>query len=259
MSCKETQTLLDGYLDGELDVVRSIEIEGHLQDCPDCAQLLESQQALRSAIRGGSLYFKAPAQLQKRIQVAVRQASKAEPRAAAASSRAVPWRFSWQMLGVAAAVAIAVVLTWSVVTIFFGSSAEELVAQEVVSSHVRALQVTHLTDVLSSDQHLVKPWFAGKLEFSPPVKDLASEAFPLVGGRLDYLANRPVAALIYQRRQHYINVFVWFSPQTRDKPERAATRQGFNLFHWTKAGMTYWVVSDLNASELQEFTRLLQN
>src|SRR5713226_2931965 len=254
VSCQDTQNLIDGYLDGELDLVRSMEIEGHLRRCPACSQVYENHQALRSAIRVRAPYFKAPAGLHQRVRSTVRQASKAEPASRVLAWRA-PWRPAWNLLGLAAALVIAV-LTWSISARLWSPSADELLAQEVLSSHVRSLMADHLTDVLSSDQHTVKPWFNGKLDFSPPVKDLSNSGFPLVGGRLDYVENRPVAALVYKRRQHFINLFIWPSTHDSVAGKKTVMRQGYNLIHWTKSGMTYWAVSDLNSSELQEFVRL---
>lgn len=251
MSCSETHDLLHGYLDGELDLVKTLEIEQHLQECPDCSQAYNNQQALRTAIRtnGNSLYFKAPAQLQKRVQSSVRKVSKA---------RTAPPVLSWRLLGLAAMLLIAVLTTGMLVRIVSVPSANDLLTQEVLSSHVRSLMANHLVDVSSSDQHTVKPWFDGKLDFSPPVVDLANQGFPLVGGRLDYLDNRAVAALVYRHRKHFINLFIW-PTQNPDAGTKTVTHQGYELLYWTKSGMNYWAVSDLNATELQQFVHLIQN
>jgi anti-sigma factor RsiW len=139
-----------------------------------------------------------------------------------------------------------------------GPSREERLVQEVASSHIRSLQWKHLVDVPSSDKHVVKPWFNGKLDFSPPVPVPSTEAFPLLGGRLDYLDGRPVAALVYKRREHVINVFLWPGPANADTPPRRETRQGYQLIHWSRAGMNCWVVSDLAPGELNELAERLR-
>ena len=250
MNCEDAQNWINGYLGGELDLVRNLEIEDHIQDCALCAQDYKSHQLLRNGIKTGSLYFKAPENLQKRIRLSLWK--DAEPRAVL---RALPkW---WH--NVAAPMAAAAVLVLALVPFLRGPSADDLLAREIVSSHVRSLMASHLADVPSSDQHTVKPWFAGKVTFSPPVEDLANEGFPLIGGRLDYLDNRLVAALIYERQKHFINLFVWPSGSNSDVGTKTEFRQGYNLFHWTKSGMTFWAASDLSNSELQEFVLLVLN
>lgn len=252
MNCQEAQNLINGYIDGELDLVRNLEIEDHLQKCVLCSQGYENHRLLRHGIKTGSLYFKAPLDLQKKVQLSVRKAAKAEAR-----PRFLPK--GW--LRIAAPMAAAALVVLSVVPFLRGPSADDLLAREVISSHVRSLMANHLTDVPSSDQHTVKPWFNGKVDFSPPVKDLAEQGFPLIGGRLDYIGNRAVAALVYQRQKHFINLFVWPSASGVDSEvgTKSLARQGYHLFYWTTAGITYWAVSDLEKSELQRFVELAQN
>ena len=250
MNCHETQRWLPGYLDGELDLVNAVAIEDHLKTCARCAQAHTSQQALQVVIRGSRLYAPAPSALQQRIQTSLRQAD---------TSARAPWTLRWRWYSVALALACVAVLAWGLGRAWVVPAADDRLAMEVLNSHVRSLMTDHLTDVVSSDHHTVKPWFAGKLDFSPPVDDLASEGYPLSGGRLDYLDGRPVAALVYQRQRHFINLFSWPAPQAGGTPAAIEGRQGYNQIHWTQAGMTYWAISDLNINELQAFVQLIQH
>jgi anti-sigma factor RsiW len=268
VNCQQNETLIHAYLDGELDLLNTLQLETHLRQCAACAQAHQNHQALRSAISSGGLYFKAPNNLAERIHLALEEADNAGPLTSASvrelpgemPSRRLPkrmrWPFSWAWVGLAAAAAMAALVIWQFDPAVSRHSQTNLLAQEVLASHVRSLMANHLTDVPSSDQHTVKPWFNGKLDFSPPVKDLTAEGFPLVGGRLDYLEDRPVAALVYQRRKHFINLFIW--PSDSDSGQKTVMRQGYNLLRWTEAGMTFWAVSDLNSTELQEFVHLMQ-
>lgn len=257
MNCQEARELTHAYADGELDLLHSLRVEEHLRVCAACARDYQSVRSLKSALGGGSLYFDAPAGLRERVRRGVR--AEVEGQRAEVEGKPVRAAFSWRWLAFAGSLA-AVVLAVSVLLFARrGPSADDLTAREVVSSHVRSLMANHLNDVASSDQHTVKPWFEGKLDFSPPVTDLSGRGFPLVGGRLDYIGDRPVAALVYQRRQHLINLFVWPSPEESGGGSKVAVRQGYNLVRWHAAGMTYWAVSDLNLSELQEFAQALQN
>jgi len=250
MRCDEMQELISPYLDGELDLMTSLEVERHLRDCRVCSPEHENHRALRAALRGDDLYFKPPAGLARRVQSAVRKESKSETGSP---------RFSWRWLSVAGATAVLLIAGALTIRSVSTRSASDALAQEVIAGHIRSLMASHLTDVPSGDQHTVKPWFNGKLDFSPPVKDLAGQGFPLVGGRLDYLDNQPVAALVYQRRQHFINVFVRPLTEGRGDDHGEWTRQGYNLTHWGQDGMSYWAVSDLNGAELQEFVTLLKD
>jgi anti-sigma factor RsiW len=253
VSCHRAEELIHGYLDGELDLARSLEVERHMHECEICARAHRTQTTLRSSLKSDSLYYPAPEKLKKRIQSSLRREAKSE---------LLPHGFGWRWLTVGASLAFMVligVVVWRLVPRSIRPSGDELLAQEVTSDHVRSLQMPgHLTDVLSSDQHTVKPWFDGKVNFAPPVKDFASQDFRLYGGRLEYLNNRPVATLVYQRRLHYINIFIWPAEQAGSTGEITFQRQGYNLIHWTGSGMNYWAISDLNSVELHEFARLVQ-
>ena len=263
MSCPENDKLVQGYLDGELDLLNTLQLEAHLQECATCAQVYKNHRMLRSLMSGGGFYFKAPRDLANRIRFSLQEADEVG-RQVPAPAREVPrpmrWRIWWTFASVAASLAVIALITWRLGPVASRHSQDDLMTQEVLASHVRSLMADHLTDVPSSDQHAVKPWFNGKLDFSPPVKDLTDHGFPLVGGRQDYLGDRPVAALVYRRQQHYINLFLWPTGPTRlDANQKTLTRHGYNLIHWSGSGMAYWVVSDLNAGELEDFVRLIQS
>jgi anti-sigma factor RsiW len=255
VSCKLTQRFVPGYLDGELDLSRTIEMETHLQVCAECARELERLQALRAALQRGSLAYAAPAALRERIQSSLRASSGADVQ----ESR-IKWPFLnfWQLAGAFALLALISISGWQWTARLRAPSSEQRIAAEVFSGHVRSLEGNHLMDVVSTDQHTVKPWFDGKLDFSPPVEDLANDGFPLVGGRLDYLEGREVAALVYQRRKHFINVFAWPDAAGSSSTQTIEPRQGYNMTRWSRGGFQFWAVSDVSAADLAEFVRLLQ-
>ena len=255
MSCELTQRYVPGYLDGELDLVRTIEMEAHLKACPACAQELESQQALRTALQRSSLAYAAPAVLRERIQSSLRAS-----RVGDVPESKIKWPSLnfWQLAGAFALLVLIAMSGWQWTAGLRAPSSNQRIAAEVFSSHVRSLEANHLMDVASTDQHTVKPWFDGKLDFSPPVEDLAGDGFPLVGGRLDYLEGREVAALVYQRRKHFINVFVWPNPAGTDSTQAIESRQGYNIIRWSRGGFQFWAVSDVAAPDLTEFVRLLE-
>jgi anti-sigma factor RsiW len=229
MTCDEAHIYLSAHLDDELDVAASLEMERHLAGCANCRREHAANLALREAIRGADLYYEPPPHLAKKIRAAV----------------APPTRFAWRWPAVAALAAAAALLA----IIWLRPASEPRLVAEVVAGHVRSLQAGHLVDVPSSDRHTVKPWFQGKLDFSPPVPDIPE----LVGGRLDYINGRPVAALVYQRRRHQINVFVWPSPATA--PLTLQSASGYQTVHWYAAGMEWWAVSDMNGPELVDFAK----
>jgi anti-sigma factor RsiW len=250
MTHEDNERLLQGYFDGELDLIRSVEFEEHLRTCPDCARQLHNQQAMRQSWRAANLYDRAPESLRARIRAQLPREAQPEP-IVIRRSLALRW------LAVAAAIVIAVFLGTRVIPNIGGQRQTNFLAQELVASHIRSLQPGHLFDVQSTDQHTVKPWFDGKLNFAPPVIDLSKQGFPLVGGRLDYVENRTVAVLVYGRKLHVINLFVWPVSSEDSSPAHIQTVQGYNVFSWKKNSFEFRAISDLNVDELREFVRLV--
>ena len=252
MNCEDARPLLDSFADGELDLVNHVQLETHLEECLACDHDYRDRAALKKALSDDELYFHAPTELRSKIRSSLSDAS-AEP----FYKRFFKWRWT-PTLAMAALLVIALVTTLSILRPTTDS--DDLLANEIVSAHIRSMMVgdPHLMDVPSTDQHTVKPWFEGKLDFSPPVVDLGQKGFTLIGGRLDYAGGRPIAAIVYQRRLHVINVFV-YPGQQGNTAATTSTRQGFNIVHWTRNGMTFWAVSDLNAVELHELATDLQS
>lgn len=250
MVCRDVLDRLSPFLDDELDPVVSREISQHLETCPSCAAAFARQKELSESLRSQVEYHRAPDLLRARVlrdAGAVRGDARTRARAMAPT---------WQWIGAAAAVVAFIGGAWLIAALPRASE-NDAITREAVSSHIRSLMAAHLEDVASTDQHTVKPWFSGKLDFSPPVADFASSGYPLVGGRLDYLHGRSVAALVYQHRKHVINVFVWPVSDGREAIARPVTQNGFHVVRATHARMAYWVVSDLNADELAVFARML--
>jgi len=240
MSCELVECDLDAYLDRELDAEASAAVREHVRTCAACRRQLAQRETLSRLVRGAP-YYSAPDRLRAQVL------------AQSARSTSVRRVFTW------AAAAMLVLSVGAGTTLWrSASSRADAIADDVVNSHVRSLMANHLFDVQSTDLHTVKPWFLGKLDFSPLVVDLASNGFPLVGGRLDYVGGRPVAALVYQRQKHTINVFV--SPAGADPSgqDLVLTVRGFNVRHWIHDGMSFWAVSDLNSAELGGFASALR-
>jgi len=248
VDCRDVQHLLHPYCDGELDLVRHLQIEHHLAECAECAEREQGLRLLHTALTSAPLYHRAPDALRARLRDESRPAIAHGGR---------PWA-PRRLVATAAGIALLVAAALAAVMYRSGAAAEDRLADRVVVGHVRALQVDHVTDVASSDRHTVKPWFLGKLDFSPQVVDLSASGYALTGGRLDYLTDRPVAALVYHRRRHVINVFTWPATGTDERPVGALQRQGFHIRSWQRAGMVYWAISDLNDQELDDFVRLLR-
>jgi len=253
MNCQECYDYIDAYIDNELDVAATILVKQHLRDCFRCQQLLEARKAVGALLDNPQVSFEAPDSLFEKIQ-SVLPAARSDVKQRSGSRFVIPW-FSVP-LALAATIAVMLGLLFLNQGGMSDRSRGNALAQDVISSHVRSLLATHLLDVPSTDQHTVKPWFDGKLKFSPPVHDFAERGFRLTGGRLDYLNGREVAALVYQRRLHIINLFIWPSASGRNTAAESFTKDGYNVWHWDRDGFAFWAVSDVNAEDLRAFADL---
>jgi anti-sigma factor RsiW len=240
--------VIDGYLDDELDLQLQVELEDHMATCQDCAQAYLDGRAQQATLRSTAPYYVAPHDLEQRIRLMVSDA-------AAPPTGSLEGEFQWRWLAIAACLTLAVSAVWNVALLRSRVSQGDALANTILASHLRSMLGDRLLEVSSSDQHTVKPWFAGKTDFSPEVKDFASDGFPLAGGRIEFVSDRSVAALIYRHGQHVINLFTW--PANSSDPKRSHfVRNGYNIAQWSDASMTYWAVSDISTAEMDRFQDL---
>jgi anti-sigma factor RsiW len=257
MNCADTEIMLHALIDGELDAGHARDVEAHVATCPACTAELNAFRAMRGAIAEANLKEAAPAHLRGRIEaaLAVPSTPASTPRRSWFAPLRASWGESWRTffggftIGTALSAAVAASLVITVVR----NDQSQQIAADVVSAHLRSLQAGHLTDVETSDQHTVKPWFNGKLDVAPPVIDLTAQGFTLIGGRLDYINGQPVASIVYRRRKHVINLFVAQPLGAAVHGVKDETVQGFNIRHWSESGLDLWAVSDIDAGELDEF------
>jgi anti-sigma factor RsiW len=241
MNCDEAGILLHALIDGELDAGHARELEAHITGCAGCAAQLREFQELRKSMKPAGLRYTAPASLRTRIEGRLPTS-----RASGANRRSV-------IKGFAGGAALSALAASGVLMVVMRTDDRRRVLDEVVSAHLRSLQAQHLIDVQSSDQHTVKPWFNGRLDVAPPVADLTAQGFTLLGGRLDYVDAKPVAAIVYRRRVHVINLFCAPAPGSGHRAAAMESLHGFNVRRWSDNGLNLWAVSDINADELMEF------
>jgi anti-sigma factor RsiW len=250
MECERASTLLSGLIDSALGPIVRLRVHRHVAGCGTCAARLEELRAMQAALRTKLPYHRAPPGLAARIGAALPREEPPPFIAATGPRRWFPMpAFSLAGTGLAGALA-GVALTVAVI----GGQSDQ--TTDVIDGHIRSMQAQHLTDVLTSDQHTVKPWLSARLDVSPPVRDLKDDGFPLEGGRLDYIDGHPAAAVVYRRGQHVINLFAWAS-QGANEPFRDQTRQGFNIVTWRQSGIRYYAVSDVEADQLAQFAKLV--
>jgi anti-sigma factor RsiW len=240
MNCEDAEIFLHALIDGELDAGHARDVEAHIAACPRCAKQLAAFREMRAAMAEADLRYPASANLRRRINQAL------PPRAVQSDRRSLLKGFAFGGL-------LSGALAAGLVMVVARNDRDQRIVDDVVSAHLRSMQAEHLTDVLSTDQHTVKPWFNGRIDVAPPVVDLTSQGFTLIGGRMDYIDRRPVGALVYKRRQHVINLFVMQTSDADRLSPKAETVQGFNIRRWFAGGLEFWAVSDINSEELQEF------
>jgi anti-sigma factor RsiW len=241
--------MVHGYFDGELDAVRAAEFEQHLKSCAECQESLVNMKALRTSLRGSELYERASAGLQERLNKELDFPPTPKNRKS---------RLLWGRYWLPAFAAVAVVVAFVLVLGSRRSESTRLSA-ELIDAHVRSLQPGHLMDIQATDQHTVKPWFDGKLDFIPPVADYSAQGFPLIGGRLDVIDGRNVSALVYGRRKHFINLFAWPARNTEKLADSSGSRQGYNWALWQSGDMDYSLVSDASPADLRELRDLIHH
>lgn len=248
MSCDRTDGVLHAYFDNELDPLGAAEFERHLGECPDCSRALDELKALRSSLNSAQLYQKTPESLLRKMLIDLNPVKPI-------SLASAPPRPYWRWLAIAALLLFAIT-GWQGLSVRHREDQQSVLAAEAVDAHLRSLQPGHLTDVISTDQHTVKPWFEGKLDFAPPVKDFADQGFPLQGGRLDVVHGRTIAALVYGRRKHLVSAFLWPSTEPDTAPS-TGSNQGYQWMNWRNGGMEFCLVSDVSAADLHELQQLM--
>jgi anti-sigma factor RsiW len=246
MDCERTGTVLQAYFDNELDALGAADFEQHLTRCTECTEGLAAMKSLRSSLNSARLYEKTPVTLQAKVLADLGSTRRVAR---------IPLPNAWRWLAIAAALLLFAYTGWRFVSSRPGTNYQTELAALVVDAHLRSLQPGHLTDVISTDQHTVKPWFDGKLNFAPPVRDFAEQGFPLQGGRLDVIHGRTIAALVYGRRKHVVNVFIWPTGEL-DASVHEGSQQGYNWVDWRKNGMEFCAVSDISPTELSQLQKL---
>lgn len=257
MNHEEALILLPAYVDKELSLSEAANFERHLSSCDECQREYNEQNQISALIKNNAQYFEATPQFTKRLNASL---SNDRTKATQQKLSNTYWNFNWtNTWGSRGAIMVSfVALAWSVSLLLMLPSAQDKLTEELISSHIRSLEVDHLSDVISTDQHTVKPWFNGKLDFSPPVIDLAAVGFRLDGGRLDYIEGKTIAVVIYRHNKHPINLYVW--PTSNKKSDlQHSTRNGYSIVSWTGGGMNYWAISDLEAGKLFDFAQTLRS